>query len=343
MAEQSNSTASSTPTKSDATGQFSTSTMSFPYGMQGYPNQGYPQGYNPQMYYPQSYGNNLQNAPVGSYQSYPAHYMGYYAQSQMQYAQQMQQNQNNAGESTTTEANVQTDNEKVQNVEASEEKHEEKEKTKEKKNEKRGRREKKRNDDDEYDDEVDDDGHDQKRAKKDESTQEEKAKEPGPEWNVEVSVVWPEDSKIEPKEDEALPSLFGPNEKQYQKVLVDGETYAVGDTVALWPEERVGQGPMGTIKTLWTNGESNNFECQWFYTLEETILGGNRRHKVGEREVFLSTHSDENAVESIAKKVTIKYHGDITEEEMKEFISKPDCYYYKKKYNHLDKCFEDIS
>lgn len=33
---------------------------------------------------------------------------------------------------------------------------------------------------------------------------------------------------------------------------------------------------MGTIKSLYTDGENNNVECCWFYTIEETFLKGNR-------------------------------------------------------------------
>jgi len=130
-------------------------------------------------------------------------------------------------------------------------------------------------------------------------------------------------------------------EQQYERVIANGLTFCVGDTIALWPEEgSKGSAPMGTIKSLYTDGENNNVECCWFYTIEETILKGTRRAKAGPREVFLSTHTDENAVESIAKKVTIKASWEI--EDLDAFIKQPDCFYYRKKYNHLDMCFEDL-
>jgi len=98
---------------------------------------------------------------------------------------------------------------------------------------------------------------------------------------------------------------------------------------------------MGTIKSLFSEGENNNVECCWFYNVEETILKGNRgRNKAGTREVFLSTHTDVNAVESIAKKVTIKPEWEI--DDLDAFIKQPDSFYYRKKYNHFDKCFEDV-
>jgi hypothetical protein len=56
----------------------------------------------------------------------------------------------------------------------------------------------------------------------------------------------------------------------------------------------------------------------------------------------LSSHSDENAVESIQKKVSVKPINDIEHDKFEDYINQPDNYFYKKKYNHLDKCFEDL-
>jgi hypothetical protein len=145
------------------------------------------------------------------------------------------------------------------------------------------------------------------------------------------------------------------NNVRYSRVILNGVTYSVGDTVALWPPSRRKGAPMGTIKCLLTNGNDNNMEIEWFYRAEETILKGNRyvialllffsfsslrRTKVPEREVFLSSHIDLNAIESIQKKVSVKWDREIAD--LDEYIKEPDCYYYKKKYDYKNKCFKDL-
>jgi len=52
---------------------------------------------------------------------------------------------------------------------------------------------------------------------------------------------------------------------------------------------------------------------------------------------------DENVVESIHKKVTIKKASEIGDTNaISDYIKTPDCYYYKRQYNHFDKCFVDL-
>jgi hypothetical protein len=171
------------------------------------------------------------------------------------------------------------------------------------------------------------------------STGEERNNNVEMEDQVEVEVTWPEDAKIAKEKeegDDGEESKF----QQYERVIVGGSTYSVGDTIALWPEQgSKAPAPIGTIKSLYTDGEANNFEICWFYRLEETFLKGSRRHKIGPAEVFLSTHRDENDVESIAKKVTVKLFSDIPV--VDEYTKEADHFYYKKKYNHIEKCFED--
>jgi len=187
-----------------------------------------------------------------------------------------------------------------------------------------------------YQEEKPDDDEEEKDSQEEDEERENEIKEPTePEEEVEVDVVWPADALIQKEEGDES------KEQHYEKVIANGTTFCVGDTIALWPEEgSKAPVPMGIIKSLYTDGENNNVECCWFYTIEETILKGSRRHKVGKREVFLSNHTDENAIESIAKKVTIKSFPEIRD--IDAYIKRPDCYYYKKKYNHLDKCFEDL-
>lgn len=57
--------------------------------------------------------------------------------------------------------------------------------------------------------------------------------------------------------------------------------------------------------------------------------------------MFLSGHTDENAVESIAKKVTVKPVHEIDPTDLETYIKQPDSFYYRKKYNHIEKCFQD--
>jgi len=127
---------------------------------------------------------------------------------------------------------------------------------------------------------------------------------------------------------------------RYNRVVVNGATYELGDTVALWPPSRRKGAPMGTIKCLLTDGENNNMEIEWFYRPEETILKGKGKIKVPEREVFLSSHADLNPIESIAKKVKVKWDREVAD--LEEYVKEPDCYYYTKKYNFQGKCFEDL-
>jgi len=152
--------------------------------------------------------------------------------------------------------------------------------------------------------------------------------------DVEIEVTWPDDAKIE-KEEKDENTL-----QQYERVIVGGTTYSVGDSIALWAEPgSKSPAPIGTIKSLYTDGEANTVEICWFYRIEETFLKGSRRQKIGPAEVFLSSHRDENDVESIAKKVTVKFINDIV---VDDYIKEADHFYYKKKYNHVEKCFEDL-
>jgi hypothetical protein len=164
---------------------------------------------------------------------------------------------------------------------------------------------------------------------------EESSADPEPDDNLEIEVTWPEDALIKKEEGDDS------KEQQYQKVVANGVTYSIGDTVALWPEpgSKI-PAPMGTIRALYSDGENNFAEICWFYTVGETILKGSRRNKVPKREVFLSTHTDENAVESISKKVSVKPFWEIADPD--SYVLEKDSYYYRKKYNHLEKCFEDL-
>jgi len=156
----------------------------------------------------------------------------------------------------------------------------------------------------------------------------------------EIEVSWPEDAHIKKDDAEENTEL-----KQYEKVICGGVSYSIGDNIAFWPESKGKNAPMGTIKSLYTDGENNLLQCCWWYRVEETILKNNRRSasKVGKEEVFLSTHVDENVVESIHKKVTIKKASEIGDTNaISDYIKTPDCYYYKRQYNHFDKCFVDL-
>jgi len=150
--------------------------------------------------------------------------------------------------------------------------------------------------------------------------------------NQEVEIEFPEDSLIETDEET--------HTKKYNKIIFNGTTYAIGDTIAFWPEGKKGRPPMGTIKSFSTDGENNTVDCCWFYRVEETPLKGKRRQKIGAREVFLSEHTDPNACESIWKKVSIKSKYEVPD--LDEYIKEADSYYYCSKFNHLELTFEDL-
>jgi hypothetical protein len=150
--------------------------------------------------------------------------------------------------------------------------------------------------------------------------------------NLEVELEFPEDSLIETDEET--------HTKKYNKIIFNGNTYVIGDTIAFWPEGKKGRPPMGTIKSFSTDGENNTVDCCWFYRVEETNLKGKRRQKIGPREVFLSEHTDPNACESIWKKVSIKSKYEVPD--LEEYVKEADCYYYSSKFNHLELTFEDL-
>jgi len=150
--------------------------------------------------------------------------------------------------------------------------------------------------------------------------------------NQEVEIEFPEDSLIETDEET--------HTKKYNKIIFNGTTYSIGDTIAFWPEGKKGRPPMGTIKSFSTDGENNTVDCCWFYRVEETPLKGKRRQKIGPREVFLSEHTDPNACESIWKKVSIKSKYEVPD--LDEYVKEPDSYYYCSKFNHLELTFEDL-
>lgn len=168
--------------------------------------------------------------------------------------------------------------------------------------------------------------------KKEKVVEEEPEEEIEEQGNQEVELEFPEDSLIETDEEN--------HSKKYSKIIFNGTTYNVGDTIAFWPETKKGRPPMGTIKSFSTDGENNTVECCWFYRVEETNLKGKRRQKIGPREVFLSDHTDPNACESIWKKVTIKSRYEVPD--IDEYVKEPDCYFYSSKYNHLELNFEDL-
>jgi len=170
------------------------------------------------------------------------------------------------------------------------------------------------------------------RDAEDESYSSKRPKTTEPEAEVDgwsVSVEWPDEILKKKK-----------NTTYYNSATVNGVTYTVGDTVALWPESNGEQGFMGTIVSMSTDGTNNNMECCWFYRQEETIFKSSKRNKAGNREVYASEHIDDNAIESIAKKVTVKPISLI--KDMDSYLAQEDSYYFKKKYNHTDKCFEDL-
>jgi hypothetical protein len=150
--------------------------------------------------------------------------------------------------------------------------------------------------------------------------------------NLEVELEFPEDGLIETDEET--------HTKKYNKVIFNGNTYVVGDTIAFWPEGKKGRPPMGSIKSFSTDGENNTVDCCWFYRVEETPLKGKRRQKIGPREVFLSEHTDPNACESIWKKVSIKSKYEVPD--LDEYVKEADSYYYCSKFNHLELTFEDL-
>jgi hypothetical protein len=150
--------------------------------------------------------------------------------------------------------------------------------------------------------------------------------------NLEVELEFPEDGLIETDEET--------HTKKYNKIIFNGNTYVIGDTIAFWPEGKKGRPPMGSIKSFATDGENNTVDCCWFYRVEETPLKGKRRQKIGPREVFLSEHTDPNACESIWKKVSIKSKYEVPD--LDEYVKEADSYYYCSKFNHLELTFEDL-
>jgi len=123
-------------------------------------------------------------------------------------------------------------------------------------------------------------------------------------------------------------------------VIFNGVTYSVGDTIAFWPATKKARPPLGSIQSLFTDGENNTVICNWFYRAEETPLKGKKLQKIGAREVFLSEHSDPNSCESIWKRVSVRSKYEIPD--VDEYAKEADSYYYSSKFNHLELTFEDL-
>jgi len=72
----------------------------------------------------------------------------------------------------------------------------------------------------------------------------------------------------------------------------------------------------------------------------ETSIRGQKRKQHNPRELFLSDHIEEQALEAIARKVTMKRISDIPN--LDEYCKLPSHYFYTRKWNHETNEFEDL-
>jgi len=147
-----------------------------------------------------------------------------------------------------------------------------------------------------------------------------------------VTVTWPAQS-VEVDSDDNT---------HYDSVVMNGVSYHVGDVVSLWHEdwEHHKDGPIGEIISLVTDGIENFVELKWFYNVAETSLRGQKRKQHNPKELFLSDHIEEQALEAIARKVTMKRISDIPN--LDEYCKQDGHYFYTRKWNFENHDFEDL-
>jgi hypothetical protein len=148
----------------------------------------------------------------------------------------------------------------------------------------------------------------------------------------EVTVEWPAQS-VEVDSDDNT---------HYETVKLNGADYRVGEVVSLWPEDWKTQkdGPIGEIISLVTDGTENYVELKWYYNVAETSIRGLKRKQHNPRELFLSDHIEEQALEAIARKVTMKKISDIPN--LDEYCKGDGNYFYTRKWDHETHEFEDL-
>jgi len=154
----------------------------------------------------------------------------------------------------------------------------------------------------------------------------------GQEEEYQVNVTWPAQS-VEVDSDDNT---------HYDSVVMNGVSYHVGDVVSLWHEdwEHHKDGPIGEVISLVTDGADNFVELKWFYNVAETSLRGQKRKQHNPKELFLSDHVEEQALEAIARKVTMKRISDIPN--LDEYCKQDGCYFYTRKWNFENHDFEDL-
>ncbi|KAJ1632617.1 hypothetical protein T492DRAFT_838291 [Pavlovales sp. CCMP2436] len=91
-------------------------------------------------------------------------------------------------------------------------------------------------------------------------------------------------------------------ETGYTAFELEGEHYRLGDTVLLKAEEAVDKDYVARIESLWETATGEKaVEVRWYYFPEHTRGGRLKRHH--KREVFESTHTDENTVDTIQVRI----------------------------------------
>jgi len=148
-----------------------------------------------------------------------------------------------------------------------------------------------------------------------------------------VNVEWPE-KVLEQDED---------GNKHYESVKLNGVDFKVGDVVALWTDEwkeTQKDGPIGEVIALVTDGTENFVELKWFYNVAETSIRGQKRKQHNPRELFLSDHIEEQQLEAIARKVTMKRDKEISN--LAEYCAVDGNYYYSRKWDYEEHDFIDF-
>ncbi|CAG8518555.1 8799_t:CDS:10 [Diversispora eburnea] len=102
-------------------------------------------------------------------------------------------------------------------------------------------------------------------------------------------------------------------EQLYEKVIIDGVTFEIGDAVEIYPDDS-SQRDRCYITELHRKGNSGTFRLVWLYTRNQTILCNLKKDKSSKnlREVFFTTHCECDSktpmtIESIIRKVKVEY------------------------------------
>ncbi|RHZ71241.1 hypothetical protein Glove_261g84 [Diversispora epigaea] len=139
------------------------------------------------------------------------------------------------------------------------------------------------------------------------------------------------------KEKPYFEECISEEEQLYERVIMDGVTFGVGDAVEIYPDDSSQKDRWFCyITELHREGDSGTFRLVWLYTRNQTILCNLKKDKStkNSREVFFTTHCECDSktpmtIESIVRKVKVEYDESICSDYFYDEYSLFCRYYYR--------------